>query len=70
VRDAFLSEYNVREFKLIPKKEGISDSPNTATPVFETVDQTVLAELGSLEDGKFKKDILMNIYNGLDNAGI
>lgn len=66
MRDAFLEEYKVREFKLIPKKDDVQGNTDDIDVSFETVDQVVLSELRNLEDGKYKKDILTQIYNNLD----
>ena len=66
IREAFIQEYKVREFKLIPKKSDVSQDSDIELNNFETVDEMVLRELQNLQDGKYKQAILTAIYTGLE----
>jgi hypothetical protein len=66
IREALLVEYNLREFKLVSKKDEIHEMTDVDVTNMETVDQMVLSELKTLEDGKYKQAILTSIYNGLE----
>lgn len=65
LRDTFTQSYNIRELKLIPKRE--ADDMNVAPGdiKFETVDQIVLDSIGSIESESFNKEKLASIYNDL-----
>jgi len=65
IRDTMIQEYNVREFRLIPNKNQISNVIETDGMVFESVDQIVTQQLAAIESNTLDKDLLINIYNNV-----
>ena len=58
-------QYNVRELQLIPVKEEEQDFEGGEIK-FESVDQIVISQLDTIESNTVEKELLINIYNGLD----
>lgn len=65
LRETFISNYRVREFKLIPKKFDEVNGESNSDVEFETVDQIVISELTAINSDNFKKQKLIDIYNNL-----
>lgn len=65
IRDTMIQEYKVREFKLIPNKNHITNVVETDGMKFETVDQIVVEQLGAIESNTLDKELLVNIYNNI-----
>ena len=71
ILEKFRSEYSPRELSFVmpPKEDGEIAAFGDGLKV-ESVDQIVMSQLDSLEDGgKMDKKILMEIYEGLEQAG-
>jgi len=65
LRETFLTQYNVREFKLIKNQEEEITKSYTADSKFKTVDQIVIEELTNIDSDSFNTSKLVEIYNGL-----
>jgi hypothetical protein len=65
LRETFLTQYNVREFKLIKNQEEEITKSYTADSEFKTVDQIVIEELTNIDSDSFNTSKLVEIYNGL-----
>ena len=65
LRETFLTQYNVREFKLIKNQEEEITKSYTADTEFKTVDQIVIQELTNIDSDSFVTSKLIEIYNGL-----
>lgn len=65
LRETFLSQYSVREFKLVknPNEDLTKDFSGDIT--FKTVDQIVIEQLTNIDSDSFDKNILVEIYNRL-----
>jgi len=65
IREQFGTQYNVREISLLPIKENQEEFEGGDIQ-FESVNQIVLSQLDTIESQSIKKDILIDIYNGLE----
>jgi len=66
LRETFLSQYNVREFKLIRNPEESLTATFNGSVTLKTVDQIVVECLTTIDtDSKFDINKLIQIYNGL-----
>jgi DNA repair exonuclease SbcCD nuclease subunit len=65
LRETFLTQYNVREFKLIKNQEEEITKSYTVDSEFKTVDQIVIEELTNIDSDSFITSKLVEIYNGL-----
>jgi hypothetical protein len=66
LRETFMSQYSVREFKLIKNPEEDLTKEFTGDITFKTVDQIVVECLNTLDsDSKFEISKFIEIYNGL-----
>lgn len=66
LRETFLSQYNVREFKLIRNTEDDLTKEFDGDITFKTVDQIVIECLNTIDnDSKFEINKFIEIYNGL-----
>ena len=65
LRETFLTQYSVREFKLIKNQEEEITKSYTANTEFKTVDQIVIEELTNIDSDSFVTSKLVEIYNGL-----
>lgn len=66
LRETFLSQYNVREFKLIRNPEESLTATFNGSVTLKTVDQIVVESLTTIDtDSKFDINKLIQIYNGL-----
>lgn len=65
LRETFISNYNIRELRLVPQtdEENITVKPGDIK--FETVDQIVLDQLSQIDSENFDKQTLISIYNNL-----
>lgn len=64
LRETFSETYNVREIKLIPRRD-IDDTVAAGEIKFETVDQIVTDQLNAIESHTYDKSTLIQIYNSL-----
>jgi DNA repair exonuclease SbcCD nuclease subunit len=66
LRETFLEQYNVREFKLIRTSDDEVSTDLTKNIIFKTVDQIVVESLGALDkDSNYDINKFIEIYNGL-----
>lgn len=65
IRENFSDQYNVREISLLPIKENQEEFEGGDIQ-FESVNQIVLSQLDTIESQTIKKDVLIDIYNGLE----
>lgn len=66
IKEQFMTDYKLREFKLVPVKKDFSILTEDNTPTeFESVDAIIQSQIGLLEDGAFDKKLLLEIYNNL-----
>lgn len=65
VKDAFVTEYNCREFTLIPIKSLEELSSDLEIGQFESIDSIVSNEILAIDSENFNKSLLLNIYNNL-----
>ena len=65
IREQFGEQYNVREISLLPIKDNQEEFEGGDIQ-FESVNQIVLSQLDTIESQTIKKDMLINIYNGLE----
>ena len=65
LRETFISQYNVREFKLIKNYDEDLTTDLTENVVFKTVDQIVIEKLKGIDSDTFDTARLIEIYNEL-----
>lgn len=65
LRDTFMAEYSVREFKLIRNQEEELTTDYGGAIKFKTVDQIVAEQLAAIESDMFDTNKLVEIYNRL-----
>jgi DNA repair exonuclease SbcCD nuclease subunit len=65
LRETFLEQYSVREFKLVRNTEEFEENVSAIDTQFKTVDQLVAECLSSMESGDYDTNKLIEIYNGL-----
>lgn len=65
LRETFLTQYNVREFKLIRNQEDELSKDYSGDITFKTVDQIVIEQLTNIESDSFDTKLLIEIYNRL-----
>ena len=65
IREQFGEQYNVREISLLPIKDNPEEFEGGDIQ-FESVNQIVLSQLDTIESQTIKKDMLIDIYNGLE----
>jgi len=65
MREQFLENYNVREFKLIKDQDDDISKGYTGEINIKTVDQIVIEGLGKVESNHLDPKLLIEIYNGL-----
>lgn len=65
IRENFSDQYNVREISLLPIKDNQEEFEGGDIQ-FESVNQIVLSQLDTIESQTIKKDVLIDIYNGLE----
>jgi DNA repair exonuclease SbcCD nuclease subunit len=65
IKETMAQEYNVRELKLLPNKNHITNIVDTEGMVFETVDQIVTEQLKAIESTTLDKNLLIDIYNNI-----
>ena len=68
VKETFAEQYNLREITLIPskKEEHTNDWQQGVEIQVENVDSIVLSQLESIESESIKKEMLVDIYRGLN----
>ena len=65
LRETFLDQYNVREFKLIKDHEDELLKDYAGDITVKTVDQIVIEQLTNIESDSFDTKLLVEIYSGL-----
>ena len=66
IKETFIDTYKLREITLIPAKvTELTEYEIQGNIEFESVDQIVAGQLSSLENGKFNKNLLLDIYRNL-----
>ncbi len=65
LRETFLEQYNVREFKLVRGQDNTVEQEFTGDVTFKTVDQIVTEQLSNLDSGAHDVNKLIEIYNRL-----
>lgn len=65
LRETFLTQYNVREFKIIRNQQEELTTTYTASNGLKTVDQIVIEELTNIESNTMDSNKLIEIYNRL-----
>jgi DNA repair exonuclease SbcCD nuclease subunit len=66
IKETFIETYNLREITLIPAKvTDLTEYEIQGNIEFESVDQIVTGQLTSLDNGKFNKNLLLDIYRNL-----
>lgn len=65
LRETFLSQYNVREFKLVKSQEDELSKDYATDITFKTVNQIVVEQLSNIESDSFDVKLLVEIYNRL-----
>ncbi len=65
LRETFMSQYSVREFKLIRNPDDDLTKEFAGDITFKTVDQIVIEQLTAIDSGSFDPNKLIEIYNGL-----
>jgi DNA repair exonuclease SbcCD nuclease subunit len=65
LRETFLTQYNVREFKLVRTQDDELSKEYEGDITFKTVDQIVIEQLTNIDSDAFNNNTLIEIYNGL-----
>jgi len=66
LRETFLAQYNVREFRLVKNDDGELSTDFSAENIdFKTVDQIVIECISSIDSDAFKPELLRSIYESL-----
>jgi DNA repair exonuclease SbcCD nuclease subunit len=66
IKETFIDTYKLREITLIPAKvTDLTEYEIQGNIEFESVDQIVAGQLTTLENGKFNKNLLLDIYRNL-----
>lgn len=65
LRETFLAQYSVREFKLVRNQEEDLTKDYAGDITFKTVDQIVIEQLTNIDSDAFDSKKLIEIYNGL-----
>lgn len=65
LRETFLAQYSVREFKLVRNQEEDLEKDYGGEITFKTVDQIVIEQLTNIDSDAFDSKKLIEIYNGL-----
>jgi DNA repair exonuclease SbcCD nuclease subunit len=66
IKETFIDTYKLREITLIPAKvTDLTEYEIQGNIEFESVDQIVTGQLTNLDNGKFNKNLLLDIYRNL-----
>jgi DNA repair exonuclease SbcCD nuclease subunit len=66
IKETFIGQYNCREITLIPQKQLEEINTDLDITQFESVDQIVSNEIALLDTNNYNKNVLLEIYNGLE----
>lgn len=66
IKETFINQYDCREITLIPQKQIEEITTDLDIEQFESVDQIVSNEITALDTNNFNKNLLLDIYNGLE----
>jgi len=65
LRETFMAQYSVREFKLVKNQDDELDKSYAGDITFKTVDQIVIEQLTNIDSDAFDANKLIEIYNRL-----
>jgi hypothetical protein len=66
IRDTFINDYKLRDVKLISQQNSDFENLTIQGNVnFQTVDQIVYSQLGSIDSEHFNRQLLLEIYKNL-----
>ncbi|HEY6435362.1 MAG TPA: metallophosphoesterase [Ignavibacteriaceae bacterium] len=65
LRETFLSQYSVREFKIVKNQDDELSKDYSGDITVKTVDQIVIEQLTKIDSDSFDTKLLVEIYNGL-----
>lgn len=65
IKEELITQYGVREFKLISKKNNEHTVGQEETIKFDTIDEIIISELSNIDSDTYKLNTLMEIYNDL-----
>lgn len=65
LRETFLTQYSVREFKIVRSQDDDLDKDFSGDITFKTVDQIVVEQLNNIDSTTISAAKLIEIYNGL-----
>ena len=65
LRETFLTQYSVREFKIVRSQDDDLDKDFSGDITFKTVDQIVVEQLNNIDSATISAAKLIEIYNGL-----
>jgi len=66
LKETFIQQYKCREITLIPQKQLEEITTDLDIAQFESVDQIVASEIVALDTESFDKNLLLDIYHGLE----
>jgi len=66
IKETYIRDYGVRELTLIPQKQMEEITTDLDIAQFESVDQIVASEIAELDTANYNKNMLLDIYNGLE----
>lgn len=67
IKEQFIQTYKLRDLKLIASKDEEHKQDTQENIKFETVDQIVLEQLDAINSDNYVKEILLSIYNSLED---
>jgi len=66
IKELLMTNYTIREIKLVPQKSTESEEMSPSDIQFETVDQIVINELSLIDSSQYNIQTLISLYNHLD----
>jgi DNA repair exonuclease SbcCD nuclease subunit len=66
IKETYIRDHGVRELTLIPQKQMEEITTDLDIAQFESVDQIVASEIAELDTANYNKNMLLEIYNGLE----
>ena len=66
IKETYIRDQGVRELTLIPQKQMEEITTDLDIAQFESVDQIVASEIAELDTANYNKNMLLEIYNGLE----
>jgi DNA repair exonuclease SbcCD nuclease subunit len=65
IKETFVTQFNLRELMLIPRKDEIQDVTFSGEVEFQSVDTIVVNQLTAIESESYDKKLLLDIYHNL-----